>query len=225
MTLVLFDCDGTIVDSQATIVRAMSEAFMAIERPAPNRHDILRIVGLSLPQAVAVLAPDLPDGHRTMLADQYRRAAQQIRLETAEDPLYEGADEAIRRLGRVDGLALGVATGKSMRGVRRLLSHYRWEDHFSTLQTADDNPSKPHPAMIERAIAETGSEAACTVMIGDTTFDMEMARAAGVRPIGVTWGYHTVDALRSAGAEVIVESYAELMPVLARLLPHASIET
>lgn len=225
MTLVLFDCDGTIVDSQATIVRAMSEAFAAIDRPAPGRQEILRIVGLSLPQAVAVLAPGLTDSHAIALADQYRRAAQQIRVETAEDPLYDGADETIRRLGRVDDLALGVATGKSMRGVRRLLSHYRWEDHFSTLQTADDNPSKPHPAMIERAIAETGSEAALTVMIGDTTFDMEMARAAGVRPIGVTWGYHSVDALRAAGAEVIVESYVELIPVLARLLPHAPIES
>lgn len=225
MTLVLFDCDGTIVDSQATIVRAMSEAFAAIERPAPKRQDILRIVGLSLPQAVAVLAPDLSEASAVTVAGQYRSAAQQIRLETAEDPLYDGADDTIRRLGLVDGLALGVATGKSMRGVRRLLSHYRWEDHFSTLQTADDNPSKPHPAMIERAIAETGSEPRHTVMIGDTTFDMEMARAAGVRRIGVTWGYHSVTALRAAGADVIVDSYAELIPVLARMLPDAPIET
>lgn len=223
MTLVLFDCDGTIVDSQATIVRAMTEAFAAVGRPAPSRHDILRIVGLSLPRAAAVLAPDLTEARAAALVDHYRLAAQQIRLETAEDPLYDGADEAIRHLGRVENLSLGVATGKSMRGVRRLLAHYGWEDHFATLQTADDNPSKPHPAMVERAIAETGSDAALTIMIGDTTFDMDMARAAGVRPIGVTWGYHEADALRRAGAEVIIESYAELIPVLASLLPHVEI--
>lgn len=225
MTLVLFDCDGTIVDSQATIVRAMTEAFAAVDRPAPVRHRILSIVGLSLPRAVSVLAPDATEDQCVALADLYRAAAQKIRLETAEDPLYDGADEAIRRLGRIDDLALGIATGKSMRGVRRLLAHYRWQDHFSTLQTADDNPSKPHPGMVERAIAETGTEPDLTVMIGDTTFDMEMARAARVRPIGVTWGYHDADLLRRAGAEVIVESYAELLSVLARLLPHAAIES
>lgn len=225
MTLVLFDCDGTIVDSQATIVRAMTEAFVAIDRPAPGRHEILRIVGLSLPRAASVLAPDASEHQCAALADHYRAAAQRIRLETAEDPLYDGADETIRRLGGVEGVVLGIATGKSMRGVRRLLAHYRWEDHFSTLQTADDNPSKPHPAMVERAMVETGAEPDLTVMIGDTTFDMEMARAARVRPIGVTWGYHDADALRRAGAEVIVETYAELLPVLARLLPHAAIES
>ena len=224
MTLVLFDCDGTIVDSQATIVRAMTEAFQVVRRPALRRQEILSIVGLSLPRAMAVLAPAAAESEWATLVDEYRLAAQKIRLETAEDPLYDGADEAIRRLARNDALLLGIATGKSMRGVRRLLAHYRWEDHFSTLQTADDNPSKPHPAMVRRAIAETGTEPDLTVMIGDTTFDMEMARAARVRPVGVTWGYHDADALRRAGAEVILESYAELLPVLARLLPDAAID-
>jgi phosphoglycolate phosphatase len=214
MKLVLFDCDGTLADSQNAIAAAMDAAFTAEHLTPPGRAKTLSIVGLSLPEAITALAPAQPVAVRVRLAEAYRTAAQGIRLAHAEDPLFPGADATVRALAARDDVTLGVATGKSLRGVHRLLAHYKWDGFFATLQTADDNPSKPHPGMIERALRETGCEAADTVMIGDTSFDMAMARAAGVRAIGVSWGYHPVAGLKEAGAELIVDTFDDL----ARLL-------
>jgi phosphoglycolate phosphatase len=214
MKLILFDCDGTIADSQNAICAAMDEAFVGQDMTPPGRARTLAIVGLSLPEAFAVLAPDVAPNARIKLATGYRAAAQRLRLADQEDPLFPGADAAIRALAARPDMRLGVATGKSLRGLHRLIAHYGWEDLFATLQTADNNPSKPHPGMIDQALRETGAERANTVMIGDTTYDIEMARAAGVRAIGVAWGYHPVEALRQAGAETVVTTYPELQTLL-----------
>ena len=214
MKLILFDCDGTLVDSQNAIAAAMDDAFGAQRLAAPSRARTLSIVGLSLPEAIAKLAPTEAVETQVRLAEGYRAAAQRIRLAHAEDPLFPGADQAVRVLAARAGTLLGTATGKSRRGVERLIAHQRWEGLFATLQTADDNPSKPDPGMILRAIAETGAAAVDTVMIGDTTFDMEMARAAGVRAIAVSWGYHPVSDLRSAGADVVVDTFEQLVAQL-----------
>jgi phosphoglycolate phosphatase len=221
MKLVIFDCDGTLVDSQASIVGAMNAAFMAEGLPPPPRAKTVSVVGLSLNEAMAVLAPELVPARHTALVARYREAAQKIRREVSEDALFEGAGAAIRSLAVRDDIRLGIATGKSARGVRRLIEHNNWANVFVTIQTADDNPSKPSPVMIERAMAEAGIGEAATTMIGDTSYDMAMAKAAGVAAIGVTWGYHPPNELRRAGADLLVADFAALMTAIDSDRAHA----
>ncbi len=208
--LAVFDCDGTLVDGQASICEAMEDAFSIAGLAVPQRHDIRRIVGLSLPQAIRLLAPDASGDQRAAAVDAYKDSFRTSRLEgRLQEPLYEGIIPLLDRL-RGAGWALAVATGKSDRGLFSCLSTHGLNDYFVSLQTADRHPSKPHPAMLEAAIFDAAAQAEDTVMIGDTSFDMEMAKAAKVRAIGVDWGYHTPDELRSYGAETVVTSRAAL---------------
>lgn len=196
--LVLFDVDGTLVDSQAAIIGSMTTAFTGQDLPVPSRDDILSIVGLSLDRAMLRLAPDLtPDRHDALVAG-YKSAYLAGRMAeggAVHAPFYPGARDVLDQLSRLPGLVLGVATGKSLRGLTALIEAHDLHGMFATRQTADHHPSKPHPSMIHTAMAETGAAPDHTVMIGDTTFDMDMARAAGVTGIGVSWGYHAVHSL------------------------------
>lgn len=216
--LILFDCDGTLVDSQHDIVASMNHAFKCAGLPAPTRVETLSIVGLSPPEAIVKLTPGQPDATRELILAEFRSGDPVRREAGAErDPLYSGAAELIAHLSTRDDLVLGVATGKSIRGVARLFDRYDWHGHFATIQTADTNPSKPHPGMIETALAETGIDAANCIMIGDTSFDMTMARAANVHALGVAWGYHPVARVQAAGAHGIVEDFAALRNALGTL--------
>lgn len=209
--LAIFDCDGTLVDSQANIYRAMEMAYADAGLTPPPRAAIRGIVGLSLVEAVAVLAPDADAAFHATLAADYKAAFWKMRAagDLDAEPLYDGLVKTLDVLA-ADGWTFGVATGKSDRGLALLLDHHGLTHRFVTLQTADRHPSKPHPSMLELAMAEGGATPATTVMIGDTSYDMEMARAAGVRAIGVTWGYHDEALLIEAGADTIVRSYADL---------------
>ena len=214
--LAMFDCDGTLVDSQANICRAMASAYRGLDLDVPPTAAIRGIVGLSLVEAVAALSPDAgPDLHRD-LAAAYKRAFWAMRADGTLDaePLYDGLLALLDALER-DGWLLGVATGKSDRGLGLLLEHHGLAHRFVTLQTADRHPSKPHPAMLEAAMAEAGADPHMTAMIGDTSYDMVMARAAGVRAVGVTWGYHDEAALRAGGAQAIAHACGEVASCLA----------
>ncbi len=215
--LAIFDCDGTIVDSQADICAAMEECFAGAGLPAPPRERTRRVVGLSLTEAMQAMHPEGEPHVHLALAEDYKRAFQRLRAEgRVEEPLYGGVAEVIEALAG-DGWLLGVATGKSDRGLALCLERHSLHTHFVTLQTADRHPSKPHPSMIEQAMAEAGAEAAGTMMIGDTSFDMAMARAAGAIAVGVSWGYHPLAALREAGAHVIVDRFDQVPQVLAEM--------
>jgi phosphoglycolate phosphatase len=218
MHLIIFDCDGTLVDSQHNITAAMAHAFAAFGLAVPPAHVVLGGVGLSLGEAFDRLAPEAPPEVRRGLAEHYRNAFADGRLERGHEPTYPGIREAVAHLGGRDDAVLGMATGKSRRGVRRVLEQEGWEGHFVTIQTADDHPSKPDPSMILAAMAETGAAPERTVMIGDTTFDMEMARLAGVGAIGVGWGYHDPRRLAAAGAHELVERGEALLGVIEALL-------
>ena len=213
--LAVFDCDGTLVDGQAAICDCMEAGFAIAGLPRPDRHDVRRIVGLSLPGAVRLLAPDGTPEQHAAAVDAYKTAFRQLRIDgRLEEPLFPGIAELLDDL-RAAGWALAVATGKSDRGLEAVLAAHGIADSFVSLQTADRHPSKPHPAMLEAALFEAAAQPQDAVMIGDTHYDIAMAHAAGVRAIGVAWGYHEVDELREAGAEAVATSVEELGRMLA----------
>lgn len=214
MKLVLFDVDGTLVDSQNDIVSAMTSAYDAVGLPLPDRERMLSIVGLSLPQAMAQLEPGTAPEIRDRMVEAYKHAymTRRAAMGAGSSPLYPGARAVLDDLaGRADVL-LGVATGKSLRGLDALIDSHDLRGMFVTRQVADHHPSKPHPSMILTAMAETGVAVQDTVMIGDTSYDMEMAAAAGVPGIGVTWGYHLPAAL--GAAHRIIDGFADLPATL-----------
>lgn len=209
LRLILFDVDGTLVDSQASILGAMTAAFAATGQPAPDRAAVLAIVGLSLDHAMARLAPTSTATVQADLVAAYKDAFFAQRLAGSAPPvLYPGVRETVERLAAQPGTLLGVATGKSRRGLDALLETLGMERTFITRQVADDHPSKPHPSMILTALAGTGVERADTVMVGDTSYDMDMAQAAGVAGIGVSWGYHAPAAL--GAAQRVIDRFDEL---------------
>jgi phosphoglycolate phosphatase len=217
--LVVFDCDGTLVDSQHMIVAAMERAFAGFGLTSPGRAAILSVVGLSLEQAVRRLSPPAKPAQVTALADAYKMAFGELRRDKAhEEPLYPGVREALLALAKEPDILLGIATGKSRRGLAAVLEREGLTGLFATLQTADNHPSKPHPAMLLSAMTETGAQSHRTLMIGDTTYDIGMARDAGARGIGVAWGYHPIADLHAAGAHHVCDHSLVLRDDLMRLL-------
>ncbi len=212
--LAIFDCDGTLVDGQADVCWAMEQAYAKAGLPSPDTNLVRRMVGLSLPVAVRALNPEISDDTVSAVTEFFKSSFRARREEgLIEEPLYDGIADLLHRL-HDGGWQLAVATGKSDRGLSACLATHGLTDLFVSLQTADRHPSKPNPAMLEAALFEAGAQPSEAVMIGDTSFDMHMAVAAGVRAIGVAWGYHEPDELREAGAENVAQTMAELERLL-----------
>ena len=209
MKLIVFDVDGTLIDSQNMICASMVQAFDAAGQSAPEREAILSIVGLSLPVAVARLAPALGAVEQDSIVAGYRAAF--IAARTAgHSPLYQGALECLDALARRDDWLLSIATGKARRGLDAMIAAHGLQGRFICTQTADEHPSKPHPSMLQRILSQTGVEARDAVMIGDTSFDIEMAQAAGMAGFGVGWGYHPPQILTDAGASLVAGDFPAL---------------
>lgn len=219
LRLVVFDVDGTLVDSQGDIVGSMTAAFADQGLAEPARASVLSIVGLSLDVAMGQLAPHATPAEIDGLVAAYkaaymaRRAAKGSR---ESSPMYPVARAALDALNAQDETLLGIATGKSRRGLDSLLDGHNLRGMFVTEQVADHHPSKPHSAMLQSALAETGVPASRAVMVGDTSFDMDMARAAGMTAVGVTWGYHSREKLVSA--DVVVTRFEDLVPTIEEIL-------
>jgi len=198
--LAIFDCDGTLVDSGATIVDAVAETFEQVGIAIPPARACRGVIGLSLVEAMAVLAPDLGAEDHSQLAESYKRNFFRARAEgRVEEPLFDGVLDLLDDL-EAQGWLLAVATGKSDRGLKHCLDLHGIFDRFVSLQTADRHPSKPHPSMALQAIVEAGATPGQSIVVGDTSFDMGMAVAAGAAGIGAGWGYHDPEELLAAGA-------------------------
>ena len=219
--LFVFDCDGTLVDSQHNIVAAMGETWKRYDLPPPEAAEVRRIVGLTLEVAIARLLPQESDARHRDMANVYRAIVHDLRANEAPDavtaePLFPGIRDLIEALEAPD-VFLGVATGKNLRGAEHTLRTHGLRERFHTLQAADICRGKPDPDMVLKAMAETALEPAATVVIGDTSFDMEMARAAGATAIGVAWGYHAVDELWASGAHSVISHPSALLGELRRM--------
>lgn len=218
LRLAVFDVDGTLVDSQHNIVTAMTDAWMTLGLGIPRPAEVRRIIGLSLVEACAALLPFAPPAMHRAAAEAYRDAFRAMRLlpDTME-PLFPGVRDALDEL-EGQGWLLGLATGKSRRGVHSVLAAHGLEGRFVTIQTADDNPGKPDPSMLLRAADDVGLDPADVVMIGDTSYDMLMACSARTAAVGVSWGYHSLDDLRKAGAQMVLDSFDNLSETLVALM-------
>jgi phosphoglycolate phosphatase len=216
--LAIFDVDGTLVDSSAMIAASLTTAFRAEGMPVPERTRMMGIVGLSLLEAMKVLAPDEGHAMHERLGAAYKQAFWEHRAAgNHTEDLFQGAHDLLAKLRNRDDVVLGIATGKSRRGAAHLIEKHGYEGWFATVQTSDDHPSKPHPSMIVTALAETGLAPSAAIMIGDTSYDIAMARAAGVGAAGVAWGNHPPDELTKAGAHSISNDFNELSQHLEQL--------
>ena len=215
---IIFDVDGTLVDSQNEIVAAMTAGFAATGRVAPPRAQILSIVGLSLDVGIARLCPEAGADEVQAMVAAYKDSFVEQRRNAAAPapPLYPGARAALDRL-RGAGHTLSIATGKARRGLDHTLASHDLAGHFVATQTADDAPSKPHPGMVLNCLDGAAIAAERAVVIGDTSFDMGMARAAGVRAIGVAWGYHDRARLIDGGAQHIIDDFDQIEGALDTL--------
>jgi phosphoglycolate phosphatase len=212
--LAIFDCDGTLVDSGATIYAALAAAFEqnGLELPPPQVSR--RVIGLSLTEAMAALLPDASGADHLKLAEDYKRAFWQLRAAgKVEEPLFNGVLELLDGLEE-EGWLLAVATGKSDRGLKHCLDSHGIHARFVSLQTADRHPSKPHPSMVEQAIADAGAAPETSFVVGDTSFDMAMAASAGAAPIGAAWGYHDAEELIEAGAVAVAERPLQVLQLV-----------
>lgn len=214
MKLIVFDCDGTLVDGQHLILDAMRTACGVCGTAYPGDEAIRQIVGLSLMEAIGICYPKENELTHQALKDAFVERFQELRMRDEDDePIFDGVREVLEQL-QSDGFLLGVATGKSKRGLAITLNNHGLGGYFLTLNTADDGPGKPHPSMLHNAMRDAGVSPENTLMVGDTTFDIQMALAANVRAVGVSWGYHDRDQLVQAGAHYMLDHISHMRKVL-----------
>ena len=213
MKLVLFDCDGTLVDSARLIHEVMSRTFVEFGHARPDMSSTKSIIGLTLDLAITRMQGKHEiDGEARAMTAHYKAIFGDVRAEAGlQEPLFDGIRDVIDRLAEHDELLIGAVTGKSRIGLDRILDTHGFRPHFIVSRTADDCPSKPHPAMVTECCHETGMDVGDTIVIGDAIYDMQMAKSAGAKAVGVAWGYASVDDLGAAGADAIVHQPDELL--------------
>ena len=204
--LIVFDWDGTLADSTRLIAHSLQQACRAIGAPVPDESRARHVIGLGLIDALRYVAPSLPEERYPELAGQYRDSY--VARESGI-PLFDGAREMLDELGGA-GFLLAVATGKGRAGLERALALHGVAHHFFATRCADEGFPKPHPDMLLHLMERAGVDPDATLMIGDTSHDLELARNAGAAAVAVAWGAHSVEGLADFGALTTVHSMAEL---------------
>jgi phosphoglycolate phosphatase len=210
--LLVFDWDGTLMDSAAAIALSLQSACRDLEFPVPAEERARYVIGLGLDDAVAHILPGLDPAHYPRVRERYRH---HFLLNDARTTLFTGAGETIAGL-HAAGFLLGVATGKSRRGLDRALEATGLRPYFHATRCADEAASKPDPAMLLELMEELQVSPGRTLMIGDTTHDMGMARAAGVPRLAAAYGAHARESLLEYGPVACVGDFEELRAWLAR---------
>ncbi|MGB1221221.1 MAG: HAD-IIIA family hydrolase [Alcanivoracaceae bacterium] len=209
--LVIFDWDGTVMDSTGRIVACMESAARDVGLPPLAPVQIRHIIGLGLPEAIAVLYPQAPVAQRLAMKDRY--AHHFIEAEHSPSPLFPHVHDVLQRL-REHGLHLAVATGKSRKGLERVWRNTGYGALFDASRCADESLSKPHPAMVHELLAHFAVPPEQALVVGDTTHDLNMAHNAGVASVAVSYGAHDHAVLAKCAPLAMIESMAQLMPVL-----------
>lgn len=218
MRLVLFDCDGTLVDTIAIIQESMARTFAHFGYPVPAIEKTRATVGLTLDTSISLLlGRDGPDEECREMMAYYRSLFAAVRADPAmQERLYEGIAPMLEELFLQDDILIGAVTGKSRRGLGHMLDLHGYASKFVVSRTADDCPSKPHPAMVLECCVETGVDPAATMVIGDSVYDMQMSRSAGADAIGVSWGYGATADLATSGASAIAESPDDILKLVLK---------
>lgn len=215
--LVIFDFDGTLVDSRKLIIEAHRVVFDEFGLARPSEDESLSLIGISLELVLARLAG--ADAPIEKMVAAYQRWLPLLRADDAyADVPFDGAADLLTALAERKGVVLGLATGHVSHAIVPALERFGWRRHFRTIQTADKAPSKPHPGMLLQALGDANVRAQDAIMVGDTVFDMDMAQAAGVRGVAVTWGYHPASRLRDTGASRIVDDVRKLREYLFEVI-------
>lgn len=207
--LAIFDVDGTLVDSRASIFQAATEAAQAMGLPDPSYDRVRQIVGLSLSDAMRALEPSLGDVELAEFVAAFQASFRRMFDAGHREPLYDGAMEMLTRL-KADGWRISMATGQNRRGVARNLDRPGWTELFVSTHCAEDGPGKPDPAMLLAALAACEGTPETSIMIGDTAHDATMAANARIAAIGVGWGFHTPEEQRAAGVRHVAVDFADL---------------
>lgn len=205
--LLIFDWDGTLADSVGRIVEAMHVASERSRFELRDDFAVKGIIGLGLPEAIRTLYPDITDAELIAFREHY--ADHYIAAEAVPSPLFEGVVESMEAF-RAQGYRLAVATGKARRGLDRVLKAHGWEDYFDITRAADETASKPHPLMLEQILAHCEVRPEQALMVGDSSFDLQMAHNAGMDSVAVSYGAQSIEALKVFEPRLAIDRFSQL---------------
>lgn len=205
--LLIFDWDGTLANSIGRIVESMHAASIRSGYAPCTDHAVKGIIGLGLPEAIRTLYPEISDAELVTFRDHY--ADHYIALEATPSPLFDGVVQSLEAF-RAEGYHLAVATGKARRGLDRVLKAHGWEDYFDITRAADETASKPHPLMLEQIVRHCGVRPEQALMVGDSSFDLLMARNAGMDSVAVSYGAQSIESLQQFEPRLSIDRFSEL---------------